>query len=155
MADILEDVIRKSLTGEAQARALDFAAHLRAHGIQLDTGDSYWEVKFDDADICHLWVDGSENMPGPWTIWSCGELGAWGRGDCPVDERTRDIVWAHVNFCANCGGGCNPGTTKTVLGKVFDEVCSSTLAYTNPDANALARAKEMVNVRIKDLTEVS
>jgi len=155
MANQLEDVIRTALTGEAQARALDFAAHLRAHGLQLGDGDNYWEIKHNGADVCHLWVDGNENLPGPWTIWSCGTLGAWGLDDCPADEHTRDMVWAHVNFCANCGGGCNPGTTKMVLGKSFDSVCSSTLAFTNPDVDALICAKEMIDVRMKDIAELS
>lgn len=80
-----------------------------------------------------------------------GRLGDEG-GDVPaVDERTREAAWAHINRCASCGGDCSPGKRKVVLGKAFEGLCGSALAFNDPDAEALACAKKMVDARIGDI----
>ncbi|MFV0401542.1 MAG: hypothetical protein ACK5LX_13135 [Oscillospiraceae bacterium] len=162
----IEAVIHDTLKDEAQKNALDFVAHLRANDIPLEESEGYWEVKYQDKCVCFLLITGSDEKPGPWTIWSDQEPGTWafwpdgdsGREavDAPVDERIRELAWANVNFCASCGGDCSPGKRKTILGKEFDGICSSTMAFTDPDAEALECAKKMVDIRKEDiLKEVS
>lgn len=156
-ARMIEDTIQDVLTGDARENAMDFVAFLRANDIPLEESESYWDVQYNGKSVCFLWVDGSKQAPGPWTIWSDQEPGTWATwGDSAyeeavIDERMKEVAWAHVNFCASCGGDCSPGKSKTVLGKSFDGVCSSTMAFANPDVDALACAKEMVNVRMKDI----
>lgn len=154
----IEDVIGSVLGGEARENALDFVAHLRAHGITPGESEPYWEIKHRDQCVCFIWIDGADAQPGPWTIWSNQEPGGWafwGEGEAPeaatVDADIRETAWAHVNFCADCGGDCSPGRKKTILGKEFDHVCGSALAFTNPDAAALACAKRMVDARIDEI----
>lgn len=158
MAKEIEAVIGEVLTGDAQQNALDFVAHLRANDIPLEPSDNYWDVQYGGKSVCFIMILDSDEAPGPWTIWSDQEPGSWTTwpggedgADIPVDEHTRDVAWAHVNPCASCGGDCSPGTRKTVLGKAFDGLCNSALAFTNPDAEGLACAKKMVDARKKDI----
>lgn len=158
----MEDVIGAVLNGEARRNALDFAAHLRSHGIPLAEAENYWEVAYNGKSVCFLMITGSGDAPGPWTIWSDQEPGSWvawredgtdrgAREIRPEDESVRETAWANLNRCASCGGECSPGKRKTVLGKAFDGLCSSALAFTDPDTEALNCAKRMVDARIRDI----
>lgn len=156
----IEAVIGSVLTGDAKKNALDFVAYLRAKDIPFDESENYWEVKYKGECICFLWISGTGDLPGPWTIWSAQVPGPWATwddgedksqqyGDFSTDEGTKQIAWAHVNPCANCGGCDNlGGKRKRVLGKEFDNLCNSTLAFTNPDTEALECAKKMIDARI-------
>lgn len=157
----IEGIIGEVLTGDAQRLALDFIAFLNANEIPFTASDNYLDVHFMGNNVCSVLIIGTDDAPGPWTIWSDQVPGTWitwsedgqdaDPADVPVDEQTRQIAWAHVNPCADCGGDCSPGKRKTVLGKAFDGLCSSALAFTNPDADALACAKQMIEARKQDI----
>lgn len=159
----IEDVISDVLTDDAQKNALNFVAYLRANEIPFEESENYWEVKYKDECVCFLWVSGTDDIPGPWTIWSAqvpGSWATWADGehsseefvDIPMDERIREIAWANVNVCGNCGGCDNVGgRRKMVLGKEFDNLCNSTMAFTNPDAEALECAKKIIDIRIGEI----
>lgn len=157
----IEAVINEILTGDTQRNALDFVAHLRANEIPLEESENYWEVKYKDKVVCYMMITGSDEAPGPWTIWSDQEPGAWvawSDGDnssegetFSVDGQIKDIAWGNVNFCASCGSDCSPGKRKIILGKAFDGVCSSALAFTNPDASMVICAKKMIDARKSDI----
>ena len=158
----IEEVIQDVLQDDAQRGALDFVAHLRASGVPLEEeSETYWEAKYQDESVCFLWVSGDADAPGPWTIWSDqvpGTWATWPEGEAtgeyvefPIDDSIKETAWANVNVCANCGGCSVPGRRKTVLGKEFDNLCNSTMAFTNPDTAAVACAKKMVDVRIGDI----
>lgn len=157
----IEDVINNVLNNDSQKYALDFVAYLRANEIPLGESENYWEVKYKGKCVCFIFINGTDEKPGPWTIWSNQESGiwaAWADGDSgveqesfPVDERTKEVAWANVNYCASCGSNCSPGKRKTILGKEFDNVCSSAVAFTNPDSEALDCAKKMVDIRKSEI----
>lgn len=159
----IEAVINEVLRDDAQKHALDFVAYLRENGIQPDEAEGYWELQYEGKSLCFLFINGDAQAPGPWTIWSNQEPGTWATWsdegdtsapmDAPVDEHTKEVAWAHVNFCASCGGDCSPGKRKTVLGKTFDNLCNSTMAFTDPDAEALACAKQMIAMRKNDILQ--
>lgn len=158
----IENVISTLLTDDARKNALDFIAHLRAEGIPIEESENYWEISYRDESVCFLWINGSNEMPGPWTIWSAQVPGAWAfwedgeaggsYGDFPIEDEMRKIAWANINVCGNCGGcGKNGGRRKTVLGKEFDNLCKSALAFTNPDVKALYCAKKMIDIRKNEI----
>lgn len=157
----IEDVINNVLKDDARKNALDFITYLRANEIPLEESENYWEVKYRDKCVCYVYIDGSGEKPGPWTVWSDQEPGTWVtwsdenlRGtyeNLAVDEHIREIAWANANFCASCGGDCNPGKRKTILGKEFDNLCSSALAFTNPDTHTLNCVKKMIDMRKMDI----
>lgn len=154
----IEDVIHDVLKDDAQKNALDFITFMRANEIPLDESEGYWEVKLKDECVCYILITGSDEAPGPWTIWSDQVPGTWvvwddaKYVDFPMDEHIRQTAWANINICANCGG-CTPsgGKRKTVLGKDFDNLCNSALAFTNPNTEALACVKKMIEMRIHDI----
>ena len=156
----IEEAVTELLHGDARETALDFAAYLQKNEILLGESENYWEAKYKDQSVCFIWVDGSDQLPGPWTVWSDQEPGTWifwsnentARGPDAgiVDEPTKETAWKNANFCADCGG-CSPGKTKTILGKEFEHLCNSALAFTNPDAAALQCIKSMVDTRKSDI----
>ena len=159
----IENVISETLKGDAQRNALEFADYLRENGIELEDSENYWEVKHKNKTLCFIWINGSDQLPGPWTVWSDQEQGSWTFWDdesykhkhknYSVDENTKEVAWANVNFCTNCGGTCSPGKRKTILGKDFDNLCSSAMAFTNPDSKTLDCVKKMITIRKSDILE--
>ncbi len=147
----MEDAAKDMLEGGARANALDFIAFLRGKGIPLGEGDTYWDVSLNGENVCFLWIDGQEAAPGPWTIWSDQMPDTF--ADAQAEQGVRETAWANVNICGNCGGCDNVGgTRKRVLGREFDHLCNSTLAFTNPDADALDCAKRMMEIRLGQMS---
>ena len=156
----IENVISKVLKGDSQKKAMEFVSYLKANEVPIGKSENYWEIKYNNECVCYVWISGTEELPGPWTIWSAQVPGTWAVWDdvdyidFPIDERTKQVAWANVNVCGNCGDtNClNPGgKRKTVLGREFNNLCSSTMAFTNPNTEALNCAKKMITVRIDDI----
>lgn len=156
----IEDAIRDALQGDAQANALDFVAHLAANGVPIGEAENYWDIQLEGQSVCFVWVDGASQAPGPWTIWSDQASGSWvawagadgaAHGDAPVDTHTKEIAWAHANPCGHCGGCDSPGKRAIILGRTFEGICNSALAFTGPDVEATGCAKKMVDARIDDI----
>ena len=156
----IEDVICELLTGDMQKNALDFTAHLRACGIPLTktsqkSGDII-AAKYNGEDVCYIQVCGLDELPSHWMVWSDQVPGSWASWDnsactvAPVDEQTKEVAWANVKICQGCGE-CGPGRRKTVLGKEFDNLCTSAMEFMNPDGAALDCVKKMVDARISDI----
>lgn len=149
----IDDVINKALTGDAQMNALDFADYLRANEMTIDGDAPCWGINYKAKDVCVLFVTGEADTPGPWTVWlddnDYNEL-----EDFPIDEQTKETAWAHANICGHfssggtdCGCGKQPGRTKTIFGKDFDNICTSTFMFTNPNAKTLECVKKLVKLR--------
>jgi hypothetical protein len=154
----IENFIAEILTGDAQKNVLEFVAYLRAIEMQFERGKGYWEgklywmVKYKKEYVCFILIGSEEKPgPGPLTIWSDDSDSNWFE-DFPLDECIKEVAWKNVDICGNCGGCGNPGGThKTVFGKEFDNVCRTTLRFTNPDAEALECVKKMVEIRKNDI----
>ena len=142
----IEDVIGKALNGDAQKNALDFIAYLNAN--EMIVGENHSEVSYKGEIICYMHIDGSDQVPGPWTIWS-DDNAVYEHVDASLDEHTKEIAWAHANVCGSCGGDCSPGKRKTIFGKEIDNICSATFMFTNPDAETLECVKKLLEMRIK------
>ena len=157
----IENSIGEILTGDTQKNALEFASFLRASEMLLERGKDYWEdkhywmIKYKDEYVCFILV-GSEDKTEPesWIVWSDDSDSNW-FANFPLDEHMKEIAWKNVDICGNCGG-CksrkNPGgTRKTIFGKEFDNVCITTMSFTNPDAETLECIKKMVEIRKNDI----
>jgi len=144
----LEDRIKDILTGETQKNALDFAAYLKAN--EMDGEGPHGEVSCKGKCVCYVHMDGNPEKPGPWTIWPEGDFSGEHK-DVPMNERMKEIAWANVNFCGNCGGGCSPGSQKVIFGKAFDHVCSAPMAFCDPDAKTLECVKKLLDMRKCDV----
>ena len=160
----IENVINDVLKGDAKELALEFASYLQANEIPIEESKNYWDVKYNGKTVCFIFINGANEKPGPWTIWSDQEPGTWvtwedggktnNYKDFTVDGDIKTIAWANVNFCESCGGECSPGKQKTILGKTFENVCSSAIAFTNPNADMVRCAMKMVEMRKSDILTV-
>jgi ribosomal-protein-alanine N-acetyltransferase len=72
-------------------------------------------------------------------------------GGYPLDDKTKGIAHANVDFCGNCGS-CSGGTSKTIFGKPFENVCRTVIKFDNPSDEAVECAKKLVEVRINECT---
>jgi hypothetical protein len=141
---------------------LDYITYLGTDEISFEFVEFCWDVKYKGKNVCYIkfggfedeklnhWIIWSDQVPGSWTTWA--EDGkAIEYMECPVDERIKEIAWANINVCGNCGGKCNPGKRKTVLGKEFDNLCQSAMVFTNPDKETLECVKKMADIRKKEI----
>ena len=158
----IEDAIEELLTGDSKKNAMDFVAYMSANDMQLEWYEGIW---FCNSSV--VLINGAAQCPGPWTIFHSGygheyppdEIPAGkdddkiGLSDLTVDEHLKEVAWAHVKSCFNftsnekeCGCGRQPGRHTTVFGKEFDNVCTATLAFCNPDAETLVYIKKLVEL---------
>jgi len=134
------------LKGDALNNALAFAKHLDENDMIAIGGSVIGEGKT----LCYFHLDGSSDYPGPWTIWTDGECDySAEHPDVPVSDEEKEIAWANANICASCGGSCSPGIQKVIFGKAFDNVCSSAMAFNNPDSKTLECVKKLLEMNLK------
>ena len=141
---ILADEIRSILSGDALKRALDFAEHLKANDMHY-TGN-HCEIHYKDKCACYIYLDQSCQVHGPWTIWTEGKYTSE-HENVPMDKRMKEIAWANVSTCLNCGNSCNPGHCETIFGKDFNNVCNAILRFRNPDTETLECVKKLLLYR--------
>ena len=141
----IEDVFNEVLTGDVLKNALDFARFLSANGIiQADEHSMHYMGKC----VCYLDTRSKKHS---WKVWTEGDYSNEHEG-FPIDERTKEIAWANVMKCGNCKGVDCIGTTKTIFGKEFANICNAdnvnmTFEFTNPDAEILECVKKLVLIR--------
>jgi len=145
----MDELINEAnLSGDALTNANDFAKFLECEG--MIAGGEHFTVTYNDKNICYLHVGGEDEVPGPWTVWPDGDFSV----DTPeltLSESQKEIAWANVNKCGDCGAGCAPGNTGTVFGKQFENLCSATLAFCNPGGETLELVKTILKARKSSL----
>ena len=133
-----DNIISNAQKNDVQKDVLNFVEYLKANELSVNGA----EVSYKGNAVCYMHVDSGENYPSPWTIWTEGDY-----SDEHEDARMKEIAWANINKCGNCGAGCNPGKRKTIFGKEFDNVCSSDMAFYKPDAETLECVKKLLEIR--------
>ena len=142
----IEDVFNEVLTGDVLKNALDFMEFLSANEI-MQIGQ--YEMQYKDECVCYI---DTKSECHSWIVWAAGDYSNEYE-DFQIDERTKEIAWAHANKCGYCEGtDCKPGRTKTIFGKEFTNICNGAdecvdLYFYNPDAEALDGLKKLVALR--------
>jgi len=153
MSKKIEDIINSTLKSNAQKNALDFVAHLQADESfsfsKDENDDGKWWIKCNNNLVCEIQVKTPDDSHESWDVWVYGDC--IGAHDSPVDESIKEISWKNITLCGDCGAGCAPGRSKTVLGKEFNNVCQSTLAFPSPETDALNCLKKIVTVIKNDV----
>ena len=142
----LEETINTILTGDTLKSALDFVDFMKANDLTINGA----EISYDSKPVCYMHLDGNKDYPSPWTIWTEGDYSRE-HEDIPMDERMKEIAWANINTCDDCGAGCSPGNRKMIFGKEFDNVCSADMAFYMPDAETLECLKRLLEMRKNDI----
>ena len=154
----IEDNINNHLSGDAKELALDFVDYLRSNGMPIERNvfwerGNFWFANYKGTEaVCFMLVDGDAEKPGSWEIFT-GENEDSAPACFTNDEKLKEAAWKHVNFCGgtDCGGSCSPGTRKTILGKEFDYVCGSAMAFQNPDAETLGYVKKLMTLTVNTI----
>jgi len=141
----LERLIKDSLNGDMLSIALDFTAFLENNDMLMKDN----AVIYQNEVVCYIHIDSGEEEPSPWTIWTEGGYSCEIES-VPMDGRMKEIAWAHVNSCANCGD-CKPGQSKVIFGKVYDNVCNAVMAFYRPNSEALECVKKLLLMRKHDI----
>ena len=142
---MIENIINEKLNGESKQNALDYIAFLQANEISLDSnndGEGWAVGGIVGNSIGFMLINGTENMPGPWTMW----LNSCDFGDADVDDELKEAVWSHASPCGKCHAGWKDcgGGERVIFGKKFDHLCHSPLMFTNPDSKTLESLKKIV-----------
>jgi len=139
-----ELILEANLSGDALTNANEFAQFLEYEGMVA--GGEHGTVTYNDNNICYLHIDGENEVPGPWTVWPDGDFSV----DTPeltLSKSQKEIAWANINKCGDCGAGCAPGNTGTVFGKQFDNLCGAALAFCNPGGETLECLKVILKAK--------
>ena len=150
MFNKIEDIINGSLKNDAQKNALVFIAHLRKDeniSFSMDNNDEgIWWVKDKDNLLCEIQINTvSDDSSDGWEVWIYGDC--IGGHDSSVNENIKEIAWSNITLCGNCGAECAPGKRKTVFGKAFENVCQSTLGFTNPETHIVDHMMKIIDYR--------
>ncbi|MCL2406953.1 MAG: hypothetical protein FWC95_03405 [Defluviitaleaceae bacterium] len=144
----IEDIINATLKSNAQKNALDFIAHLQEDEkfsfSKDENDDGKWWIKCYNNLVCEVQIKPADDSPESWNVWVYGDC--IGTHDFHVSEALKAIAWKNITTCGDCGAGCAPGRSKNVLGKEFNNICQSTLAFPNPEKDALDCLKKVVTV---------
>jgi len=150
----VEDVINEVLKGDSQKNALDLIAHLRVSGasenLSIEMHDGKDESGWIASDFGFIFINGSDEFPGPWTMWM-GVDNIGERSEAPIDEHIKDFAWSNVSPCGSCGCECSPGISTKIFGKDFENTCQSNLIFVNPNAEAVDYMKKIIDIRKNDI----
>ena len=152
MKDI-EQLICEHLVSEEKETSLGFVAYLKENKLTLyrDTGACwkdkiyYWIKKANNC-IGFIAIADPEEPHNRWTVWSDDSVAY----ETPlVAEEIKHVAWEHIDDCGHCGS-CGGGTTKTIFGKRFDNVCGCTFRIDNAGLRDLPFLKTMIQLRIQE-----
>jgi len=144
----LEEIINDTLNGDALKNALEFAEYLKANEM-IYTGN-HCEVHYKGNCACYIYFDELCKLHGPWTVWTEGDY-VGEHDDVPMDDGMKEIAWANVWRCLNCGNPCSPGKSSIIFGRRFDNVCNAVMAFRNPGRETLECVKKLVEMRKNDI----
>ena len=149
----MEQVIKKSLTGDARRNALELSAFMDANDVScIRVTDGYWEDKiyvvciYNDQVVCNISIN--EHEDNSWYVTGDDDGDNW-HENVSVDDAEK--AYKYVAVCENvqrCYDGCTR-SSKTIFGKEFDSVCLIVMKFTNPDTMALVCMKAVFEARIK------
>jgi hypothetical protein len=134
----IDDEILVKLDGDMQKNALDFVAYMRTAGM-TNHADMANAFLYDDKWVCILIIDN-----GGWTIYDNPLTKHY--DDFPIDEDLKKFAWANVHICATGHCDSSPGVRKTIFGKEYENVCTSEVAFRNPNAETLQKITQMIDI---------
>ena len=142
----IKDTLRNNLKGEALINALDFTSFLTEKGL---APKQEWSngVRF------------IKNQKSPClVVFNMNDSGEWFICDVPVvsepewnslSNDLKEFIIANIKICRvyhgeACGCGSEPGVTKSIFGKLYNNVCTSEIQLVNPSSDVLDVFKEVI-----------
>lgn len=146
----IECNINNNLCGEALTNALDFISYLKRKGMTADDGARFC---YKGQMMCIIIIMKNEKNPnGEWFICDCP---IYEHAGYPINENVKLFVQENVQKCRSCG--CDHearGATKIIFGKEYENLCSSEVAFINPDAEALEKIKVLMDLWVYKIDNI-
>ena len=140
----VEDEVKNSdLSESLKKHTLDFVSFLKDNEFSIeregDEDGKGWKIVYKNECIGHM---------------NFANIGIWidtcDFGDS-ADGILKETTWANVRVCdyfssggKRCGCHDQPGLTKVIFGKVFNNLCFALLEFMNPDAETLENIKKLM-----------
>ena len=140
-----ENQLKEKLSGNVLTGALELISHLESNNIYPDSDDSNW-FKYSGEMIFYL-------SPGKTLkIYTSNFDLNYDKDDAQKDELLEKYVHSSINKCAK-HKGCleNPGLSRVIFGKDYDNLCRSTLFLTIPPLENLPYIKKIAEMRKHDI----
>jgi len=143
----IKDALKNNLKGEALTNALGFADYLTEKGL---TPKMEWDngVRFIKNDKSPCLVVFNMQNNGEWFICDV-PVASEPEWDSLSDD-LKEFILANVKVCDvhrgnSCGCGSEPGVSKNIFGKDYNNVCTSEIQFHNPDSAVLDKFKEIID----------
>ena len=146
----VEDGIKNSdLSEELKKAHNEFCRFLKDNGFSIkpeDDGEG-WQIFYKHGLIGHMNFNHAF-MGHDAAIWldTC-DFG----GSDSADDALKELAWSHVRVCEHfssngtqCGCGRQPGFSKTIFGKNFENLCFALLGFMDPDVKTLEDIKKLM-----------
>jgi len=145
----VKNVLSKHLKNETLANALDIVDFMTDKGLEPTTEWSHgFRFVKNGISPCLLFIiDGTNNEDGEWVMCDLPVTNEADYDAMPDD--LKDIVRANIKLCNvyegnPCGCGSEPGLTKTIFGKAYENVCTSEIQFVNPTADMINDYKRVI-----------
>lgn len=143
MSEKIEDKLKSNLDGELLTNALDLVDYLKNRGMTNGTepGDTRFYYK---GELMCIFIP----FEGGLMIFDCPLTEC---EDFPISSSVMAFVQTNIHKCGSCGGKCDHeqrDATKVIFGKEYDHLCSSEVAFFDPDAEAVKKIKKLMDLWI-------
>ena len=142
----IKDAMRNILEGDVLTNALSFVDFVTEKGLNLkQEWDKGFRVVKNNKSLCMIILSENNQNVGEWLIWEIPVASEPGWDS--INNDLKDFIIANIKICdSNQGKGCgsDPGSTKNIFGKSYDNVCTSELQFINPGTDVLDKFKEVV-----------
>ena len=140
----IESNLKENLSGELLVNALDFVSYLKSIGMTTDDSNRFY---YKGELMCILVNFKDEKNPfGMLFICDCP---IYEHDGFPIDESVKSFAQKNIQKCRGDKCGCDHkerGATKMVFGKEYNNLCSSEIIFTNPDAEAVEKIKVLMEL---------
>jgi len=143
-------IMNSALSENWQKTGIEFCRFLKDNDFSIEPEDhteddvSGWKIFYMAECVGHMNFSKFAKM----AIWidTC-DFG----GSGSADDALKKTTWAHVRICEHfssggkkCGCGNQPGSTKIMFGKKFENLCFALLEFMNPDAKTVDDIKKLL-----------
>lgn len=153
----IEEIISDNLPVAYQENALDFIRFLRENEMELIRDNGYWKnkiyylIKFQNKYMCFIAIKDPDEKDNFWTVWSDDCSSNW-LENFPIEKELKETAWEHADVCQNCGS-CSGGRKIIIFGKEFDNICTTTFRFDNPDAADLLFMKKLLSAGKREILQ--
>lgn len=153
----VEKIVDDAFSTNLKDNTLDLLSFFKYNSMDIQQLYGYWSnqlyyvVSYKNESVCYILFNGTgaEQQFAPLTIWTDDSKSKWYE-HYELNDDEREIAWKNVDHCVNCGA-CKGGIDKVIFDKLFDNVCRTTMRFTNPDNDGFSLIKKLILLRKEDI----